>query len=416
MLPAAGPPFLAKLTASPLAALARPDHRRSPTHAHGMLHTRTERSASRPFVLAMVFLLGTTSVHAREDEQPPVLPTTSAINAAWKKAKKSARKKFPKALAAQVAELQTHQMELVREVIEGADLNLKRVPELLAAPAYDPKKHAPKLPVKRKVVKAGTSAARGAKRRMEANIPERGHQPAWAYDYGSGEVVQIVEEPDDPDRLFANALAGYAPGLDLAEALVEMSLDDGSQAKIAAAFGHAYSDRGGNCFPGITIYDAWCSGHEIEMPDVECLGIVHDVLDEWDRWQSPISGSQHRQLYAKLEEMFTDLRRYRGLRHALVRCFFNGEAILRDDYDSQLGTFQALWTTVDESPSRLASSLPGPEEWRAWLVGTAEMIDEDEDWAWDAGQERIQALTADRDALRACLVGALLDCRILKLP
>ena len=40
-----------------------------------------------------------------------------------------------------------------------------------------------------------------------------------------------------------------------------------------AAFGPAYTDRNGNVYPGVTLYDAWASGPEIEMPDVDVLGV-----------------------------------------------------------------------------------------------------------------------------------------------
>ncbi|MFT5051740.1 MAG: hypothetical protein ACI8QZ_003160 [Chlamydiales bacterium] len=379
-----------------------------------MLQVRPIHAALRPFISALLVVLVGAPALARQDEEGAPLPSTRAISAAWKKARKGARKEFPKALTAQVAELETHQIRLVREVLTAADLNLKKVPEHTEAPAYKARKHAPKSKAKHKVVKPGSPAARGFKRRMEADIPQRDLEPAWAYDYGAGQIVQIVEDPDDPERLFNNALAGYAPQLDLAEALLEQALDDGTQAVVAAAFGHAYSDRSGHIYPEITIYDAWCSGREIEMPDVMCLGIVHDVLDDWDTWSAPIPGPKQAKLYATIEDLFTDLRRFRGLRHALSRCYFNGSAVLRDDYESQLGTFQAVWILFEESQDNLASTLPGPDDWRDWLVGTAEVIDEDEDWAWDGGQERIQSLDNDREALRACLVRALLECDILK--
>jgi hypothetical protein len=41
--------------------------------------------------------------------------------------------------------------------------------------------------------------------------------------------LRRVVSADEPQRIFENALRGHPPKLDLAEALVERMLDDGSQ-------------------------------------------------------------------------------------------------------------------------------------------------------------------------------------------
>ena len=107
-------------------------------------------------------------------------------------------------------------------------------------------------------------------------------------------------------HVFELALAGYAPQADLAVALLEQALDRGEQQLALGAFGHAYTDREGRVFPGLTLYDAWSSGLEIEMPDVDNLGIVHAVTGQRGRWVAPVPASEHDELYALVGELYTD--------------------------------------------------------------------------------------------------------------
>ena len=105
---------------------------------------------------------------------------------------------------------------------------------------------------------------------------------------------------DDPERLAFNASRGLSPYTDLVEALVEQRLDAGEVRDEARAFAHAYADRSGHAYREITLYDAWSSGTEIEMPDVECLGMLHDLEDDWHSFVAPVPGRKQRPLYDRL--------------------------------------------------------------------------------------------------------------------
>ena len=131
---------------------------------------------------------------------------------------------------------------------------------------------------------------------------------AWAYDWGSGTILRRARG-DTPERAFELALRGLPPETDLVQALVERALDDGSLRSTHAAFGRAYTDRTGLVYPGITLYDAWKSGAEIEMPDVDCLGIVNTVLDDWTTWTSIVPGNRQAALYARIAELFQPAHR-----------------------------------------------------------------------------------------------------------
>src|SRR5690606_37332929 len=109
-----------------------------------------------------------------------------------------------------------------------------------------------------------------------------------------------------------------------------------------AGFAHAYTDREGNVFP-LSLYDAWSSGLEIEMPDVDALGIAHEVLGETTRWKAPIPAAQHDELYALISERFQAARPYRGLREALAACWLAAEPVLWDGFGETAPELHALW-------------------------------------------------------------------------
>ena len=135
--------------------------------------------------------------------------------------------------------------------------------------------HAPAQPIPRKSLAADSRRVKKKREEFFFRVPDRKLDSAWVYDYAARELRR-TQELDDPDRIFRNGLAGFPPDLDLAEALVEMALDDGAEQDKARAFGHAYTDRTGNVFTGLTLYDAWASGSNMEMPDIDNLGILHD--------------------------------------------------------------------------------------------------------------------------------------------
>jgi hypothetical protein len=212
----------------------------------------------------------------------------------------------------------------------------------------------------------------------------------------------------DPTAIFENALRGYPPGTDLAQALVERALDDGSETKLFAAFGHAYTDREGIVYPGVTLYDAHGSGVEIEMPDVDSLGLIHDIDGEWKRWVAPVPATQHDELYKRLAEHFGRARRYRGLRQALAMTYVIGSAALRDSYAGHRDRLHTLWDTVASTPADLVPTLPDASEkkWKDFLEKWSAKVDRDKKLTL-AGQSRRAQLDRDSAAVRGTMIRVL---------
>lgn len=225
---------------------------------------------------------------------------------------------------------------------------------------FDPKQHAPAQPIPRKVAKATDSGKRSFEKRIELRRPPRPERVRFAYDFGLGEVRRAPESDSEQwMRLFDNGLLGRHPEWDLAEAAVAASLDDGSQRAALEAFGHCYTTRDGKVYPGVTLLDAWSSGREIEMPDVDVLGIVHTVLGDRTTWVAPIKDTQQKPLYARIGELFLPARRLASAVTNLSRAHGAAEPVFVDGYQShQALVFHALWAAAGDDPAEARQLLP----------------------------------------------------------
>jgi hypothetical protein len=296
----------------------------------------------------------------------------------------------------------TFQGTLIRYILDGEERAKDSWPALTAPSWYDPKVHALGQPIPRSPLASDADEVVAVRNSILSAPGARTLDSGWMVDYPERTLVRLPHQ-DDPVRVFENGLAGMAPEWDLAEALVELRLDDGSLQKSFQAFGHAYTDRWGGVYPGITLYDAHASLSTIEMPDVDALGILHDLVGDWDTYHSPVPSEQHAELYAKIQELFRPIVRHRGLRTNLARTYLCGSAELRDSYRHNLDNFHALWESVASDPAALKPNLPNDAGWRDYLQ------------AWDdslratpelflRGTSRHAALERDAQTVRATLL------------
>lgn len=328
-------------------------------------------------------------------------PTDTEIRAAWRRLSAEQKADLIEWFRAEVAWLDTFQIRLVRYVIEQEERDPGTWPEEIPAPIYDPAVHAPAQPIPRRVMPAGPAAKR-ARAEFFKGVPNRKLHSAWSYDYANG-TLRHAPDLEDPERIFENALAGFPPGLDLAEALVERALDDGSQRAVLAAFAHAYSDREGTVIPGVTLYDAWSSGNDMEMPDVECLGLLHELKDDWRTYKAPIPESKHKRLYDQIGKLFVPARHHRGLRNALARSYLIGTPVLRDGYQESLDRFHALWEQKSSTPELMRDALPKADDWERFLTDLVKACRADKELR-ESGERRRAALDADSARVRALLL------------
>jgi hypothetical protein len=281
------------------------------------------------------------------------------------------------------------------------------LPEDAPPPYFDPERHAPGQPIPRKRLDPNSSAATRQRERFFAKLAPRPVAPAWRYDWGAREIRRSARAGTS-DHRFELLLAGSTPKADLAEAVVASLLDAGPAQTELAAFGHAYTDRSGNVYPGVTLYDAWSSGAEMEMPDVDVLGILHQVENDWKSHQAPVPASAHQELYARVGAIFRRARGYRVLREALAAAYLQADPALEPTWASSRLRLHGLWEEQRGLPRELAARLPGTSGLEAFLGDWAGRFEEDA--ARVAGaREREAALRDSAKVVRALLAQALRD-------
>lgn len=325
----------------------------------------------------------------------------AGVRRAWDALSPDARREVVGRFAEEVRHLDGLRSALVAHVLQNADVDAGFVPDAGEIPYFDPKVHAPAQPIARKRLEPDSSAARAFAERTFERAPKTGLDAAFRYDWARREVVRVAD-PDAPERVFANGLAGYAPGHDFVLALVERSLDRGDEAKALEAFGHAYTDRAGAVYPGVTLYDAWASGVEIEMPDVDVLGVIHLVFDDWSTWKAPIPERQHAAIYAEVKRLFLAARDYRGLRSALAWTYLSASAPLADGYVGHRLRLHGLWESVSSEPAALAPKLPEAAQRQEFLFEWSQSFDKNAELLPRA-QARQAALELDALTVRETL-------------
>ncbi len=330
-------------------------------------------------------------------------PDDQTLRRTWKGLDPGERDDVAEWFRLEVSYLDTFQAKLIAFLSEAEEIDPGLLPAADPPGYFDPEVHAPGQPVPRRMLDRDDRHYRSLHERVfgreGTSLPR-----AWDYDWREGEIRR-TGDPRDPELVFENALAGLVPRADLARAICLKILDDGSQHLALGAFGHVYTDRQGRAYPGVTLYDAWSSGETIEMPDVDVLGIVHHVLDEWKRWKAPVAASKQKKLYEKVGEIFQGVRRYRGLREAMADCLLRGTPPV-GDYGPTLVNLHALWEDVSSDPHELRERLPGAEKWESFLKKWNRSSQRDKK-LMERANARWRSLLGDEAQVRATLVRVL---------
>ncbi|HPF14916.1 MAG: hypothetical protein H6830_04340 [Planctomycetes bacterium] len=361
---------------------------------------------ARMLLCSSLFWLGGFSVaKAQEASAPPAAeaPSDEAMIAAWVALTPEQRREASEWFALEARSLPIFQNTLIRYLKGTLDKDPYDWPEPAAQATFDPQVHAPAQPIPRVPVDPASSEYKKEFERLVGWKTPRRLRSAWAYDYAQRSILRIGD-PHDPETLFRNGLAGFVPDLDLGEALCQMQLDDGSQQAVHAGFAHTYAQRTGASFPGISLYDAWNSGREIEMPDVECLGLLHTLLNDWKSFKAPVSNQKP--LYAKIEALFVPIQRARALQTSLARCFLIATPVLHDGYQGTEAFLHNEWETHQSDPALVRKDLPPSDRWEAWMEKGQKELRKDEA-AQAASLNRRQHLAWGESQVRALWVHVL---------
>lgn len=332
-------------------------------------------------------------------------PTDRDLERLWESLDEGQRAEALEWFRFEVTELDTLQMRLVRGLLEDEPQGAADWPAPRAVTWFDEARFGGKRAKKRKLLSEKSSKLRGARRKFRPEPEGPQLDPAFVYDWGRGAVV-CASDPEDGERVFRNALLGVPPGLDLAQALCLRRLDGGEQREALAAFGHAYVDRRGGVFPGITLFEVWRSGETFEVPDTDALGLVRALVPGHASYSAPLSSVEQRELYRAIEERFRPAYGYRDLRVALAVVLLQGEGALPPGFEASRPSLHALWAWSEEDALALARSLPDGAGWWEFMEALPERVAADEA-GLQRGRERWGQLLADGQRVRALMAHVL---------
>lgn len=305
------------------------------------------------------------------------VPSAEELMTAWSRLDEADRKDTVDWFIAECDRAQDFRANLERFVMEQVGGPRVELPAAEDPPTFDPELHCPGQPIARRFVSTKSGKHKKVVEEMLSGL-ERPMRPAVVYDWARQELVRVAPF-DDPERIAHNAAHGFTPYTDLVEAWVVKSLDGGEMADQAKAFGHAYADRSGNAYREITLFEAWGSGRDMEMPDVECLGIVHRLDDDWKTYVAPVNARLHRRLYGQIGDHYVPYKAYRDMREAIARTYVTYEPTLPTGYATTRDKLHGFWERAASDPEALGQTLPKPSKWREWFAKEGRAVDQDDE-------------------------------------
>ncbi|MFT7671148.1 MAG: hypothetical protein ACI8X5_003864, partial [Planctomycetota bacterium] len=147
--------------------------------------------------------------------------------------------------------------------------------------------------------------------------------------------------------------------------------------------------------------------------DVDCLGIIHDLKDDWKSYKAPVPESRQKKLYDEVGEQFKLINRHRGLRHAMAQCFLIGYPALRDGYGANLDRLHGLWDKHESTPTQLLDDLPNTKDWQKFIESWVKKFDKSKKLK-AAGITRRDTLHNDGLWVRKKMIDIMLEAEVLK--
>jgi hypothetical protein len=281
--------------------------------------------------------------------------------------------------------------------------------DLPAAPAlriHDPARWAKGVAPERQRIAAGTAAHRAVVEQYPPVPFLDGLRKAAWYDWGEGRVVRRPT-PLAPAEVFDNCLDGWLPGADLAVARLLAKLDqDPQMRKLATYFEHWYADLDARVYDGVTIYQAWYSSDELDVPDVDAIPFAIQILNS-TAYRSPIpAGPARTRLYGKIRDAAFAYRKYRTLREAAAGALLCAEPAIAPTYTALVPRFHVLFATLDHDPDQVAAFLGKIPDREQFLIAVDAKVVQS-NTAWELREQRKQELTALRESLRQLAHAAL---------
>ncbi|MCP5022136.1 MAG: hypothetical protein GY930_10195 [bacterium] len=290
--------------------------------------------------------------------------TDKQLKTAWKRLSSKDQDRAAEWFSSEARQLPCFQNTLIAFIKGSLDKDPYDWPKATPGPSFDPEIHAPAQPIPRVPQDPNSAEYKAQYESLLGWKPARRLHSVWQYNYAT-QTVESTGPPNDPEVVFQNGLAGFLPDLDLAEAICQSHLDDGSLVDTHRAFAHTYAIRSGHSYPGISLFDAWSSGRKIEMPDVECLGLLHTLENDWKSFVAPVRKQDP--LYKRIEKLYVPIQRQRALQEALARCYLQSTPVLDAGYGGTEDLLSDLWEQNESTPAQVKLKLPSSKGWKKWM-------------------------------------------------
>lgn len=219
-------------------------------------------------------------------------------------------------------------------------------------------------------------------RQYELTRPWESDPPFFAvrvsYSYGENKLLRHTYELT-PEHDLLDYLGGNGPDTDLVTAWLESRFDhDRSIDALANYFDHAYCDRIGNCFPGITLYDAFASQNPIEMSDIDVIAYAREILDD-DSFVSPIPPNARRQkLYDDIKDGFLRYFRHRTLCEAAAWLYLKPDTVIRPDHEGLRRRLLYLFALEDGDVEAIRRRFQKYGDRDGFIEATDRLLEEDD--------------------------------------
>ena len=239
----------------------------------------------------------------------------------------------------------------------------------------------------------------------EVAEPARVLVPLHSYDFATGEVIALPVNKGAEARLVENALLGFAPDLDLAEALVLQRLDaDGYKRKAAKFFEHTYVDLKNKAYPGISLFDVWSHEIPVDVPDIDVRAYAHLVYD--DEALPPVLKGPDQQLwYPRMAESLFAYRRHVLIARAIAATWLDGRPILSAGYEKSIDTMHATFVMEGGKLDAVAKRFRDLGE--SFVEKSLDEVNAGGGTHWNAGNSRRDGLAHGRTQVRAATIAVL---------
>lgn len=254
-------------------------------------------------------------------------------------------------LQQQVLNLDNPLCEAARSLLDDRKLRNAKQLNKGDLPAFDATEYAPKLKLRTRTVKPGSSNwKKFVSKYFRQGLVDR--SKLWDWDYGNN---SLLKSPARPARdIVIDLLIGRWPLDGKLSAYAEGALDRDKGLDVTADyFAHAYRSRSGKVYQGIALYDIWNAQTTFGISDVESIAFMRNIAKD-NRYVSPIPASRHDRIYKKIEAQFEIYREYRSLHFAIAQRFVDPNGTLPLQLRGIAGTFDKAWVLMEHKPRRMA--------------------------------------------------------------